>query len=193
MHVFDLTPAVRISTLAALLVASVGCQQSGKPDNSAAIAEHRERLLLTAEPADAQTPLDLREAAEGFEAGPVVLVGQIGGMPNPWAGVEKNFPWVNGEATFFLVDPATAAEFADHAPEDPDHAANCPFCARAAQQSVDAMATVTFLDATGEPIAITASELFDVDAEDVVVIQGNARLLAEKQLFVEAEGIYIRR
>lgn len=181
---------------AGLLVAAaalVGCEPAAKTTDPAVLAQHREQFVLTEEPAGAVTTVDLREQEIDLAAGPVTLVGQIGGLPNPWADTEKAFPWVADEATFFLVDQATADEFADHAPDDPDHHENCPFCARAAAKSVQTIATVTFKDAAGKPIAIDARELFDLKANDVVVVRGQGRLVAGDLLVLEADGMYVRR
>lgn len=171
----------------------VGCSGTADDGPSAAVIQSlRQRLVLAEEPAGAVTPLDLREQEGGFDAGDVVLVGQVGGMPSPWEGDGDEFPWVAGEATFFLVDPATVAEFADHAPDDPDHAANCPFCARKAKNSTDSIVTVTFKDGPDAPIAIDSRDLLQLKQDDMVVVRGAGKILAGA-LVVEADGIYIRR
>ena len=45
----------------------------------------------------------------------VVVVGQIGGMPNVWTDTHPDFPWYAGQSSFFLVDTKIAAQFATHA------------------------------------------------------------------------------
>lgn len=175
---------------ASFFAASVGCGPTAATVDPAAVAVYRSTLLLGEEPAGAMTPLDLREAEE--KPGEVVLVGQIGGVANPWKESEPNFPWKAGEATFFLVDPGTAASFADHAGDDPDHAENCPFCARAAKDNAESIAVVTFADDAGKPIAIGASDLLGVEPNATVVVRGVPRL-AGGLLIVEANGVYIRK
>ena len=158
----------------------------------AVLSGHRDRLVLDEDLENAQTPAELREQEGGFDEGPVVLVGQIGGLPNPLDEGAPDFPWQRGEATFFLVDPATAAEFADHSQDDPDHAENCPFCARAAEGHTDAIAVVTFHQANGKPIAIGADQLFSLAKNDVVVVRGQGKVQG-KLLTVVADGIYVRK
>lgn len=192
---------LRLPTIALGFVATaglgllLGCDPGAdsSPLDEKLIAAGRAKLLLSEEPSGAVTALDLRDQEGGFEQGEVVLVGQIGGMPNPWAETEKAFPWVVDEATFFLVDPATAAEFVDHENSDPEHVANCPFCAREAQKNKDAIVAVTFTDEQGDPIAVAADRLLGLNENDVVVVRGHGRLLAGDLLVVEAEGIYIRQ
>jgi len=183
----------RSFSLTAVLVTLtiVGCETKTAM-NPAMLAEHRQRLLLDEEPTGALAPAELREQEGGFSEGPVVLVGQIGGLPNPLDRSAPDFPWQKGEATFFLVDPATAAEFADHAQDDPDHAENCPFCARAAEGHTDAIAVVTFHQEKGKPIAIGADQLFSLDENDVVVVRGQGKVQG-KLLTVVADGIYVRK
>ncbi len=179
--------------LAALLTATLGCFGEKPQLGQATIDAARAQLILAEEPTGAVTPLDLREQEGGFQPGHVVLVGQIGGVPNPWKGIETNFPWRSGEATFFLVDPGTAAEFADHSADDPDHAENCPFCARRAEDSANAVAVVTFLDQQGEPYAADAEQLLTLKKGATVVVSGLAKLVGEtKTLVVEADGLYLR-
>ena len=122
----------------------------------------------------------------------IVLKGRVGGMPNPWgADVEPDFPWKKGQATFFLVDPPTADEFESHAEEQgDDHAADCPFCAREAANKANAVATVTFRDEAGEPIAIEASDAFGLKAGDLVVVRGEWSLVGDL-LVVSADGVYL--
>ena len=122
----------------------------------------------------------------------VVIVGKIGGMPNPWTETEPDFPWKEGSATLFLVDPATAAEFGDeeHAHDD---SCDCPFCARKATERVDSVATVNFIDEAGKVIDLPAGPLLDLNERDTVVVRGRAHLIAGKMLVIDADGIYVRR
>lgn len=188
--------------LIGLLVLPAGCAE-GPVKADPAIAEHlRVSFQLAEEPDGAQTPLDWREAAEGAEQGDaaaaaeptgVVLMGRVGGMPNPWPESEANFPWREGEATFFLVDPATADDFAEHAGEaGDDHAADCPFCAREAAAKSNAVAAVTFAGEDGKPAKVDARELFGLKPGDTVVVSGAAKLLGGELLVVEADGLYRR-
>ncbi|MEO1496399.1 MAG: hypothetical protein AAFV43_04535 [Planctomycetota bacterium] len=213
-----ITQPLAVSLSFAVACFAIGCAQGPvKPDPDVA-EERRAVLLLTEEPDGAQTPLDYREALDaepdaapsdttaeaeaadttpeiGVEAEPtpVVLMGRVGGMPSPWADSEPDFPWRAGEATFFLVDPATADEFAEHAgDEGDDHAADCPFCAREAASKSKAVAAVSFLDDDGKPEKIDARELFGLEKGDTVVVRGIPKLLGGELLVVEADGLYRR-
>lgn len=168
----------------------VGCRET-KTVDPAVVEQARAEFLLAEEPTGAVTPAELREE-EGFTAGEVTLVGQIGGIPNPWKGIETDFPWRGGEASLFLVDPGTAGAFAEHSADDPDHAENCPFCSSNAGDNADAVAVVTFRGANGETIPVGAKELLALKDNAVVVVRGDARLDGDT-LIVDAQGIYVRK
>lgn len=194
-------------SLLSLAVALSGCTEAPTRPDPELVKSLRDRYVLAEEPADAQTTLDWRDAqpeeGEPAEAGEeasedktITLVGQIGGMPNPWgaAGNEEEFPWRAGKALFFLVDPSTVAEFAAHAEaEGVEHAADCPFCSREAADKTDAVAVVSFAEEPGDtvPAAIDARDLFGLEAGDVVVVRGEWSLVGDV-LMVQANGIYRR-
>lgn len=202
----------RSSVLALLPLAAlcVGCADGPVKPNPEAVAALRERYVLDAEPADAQTALDWRESQAG-DAQPesadsgsdnenappssqIVLVGQVGGMPNPWGKEhEPAFPWKEGQSTFFLVDPSTAAEFADHAAaEGLAHAEDCPFCSREAAEKTDAIAVVSFADEEGgDPAKIDTRDAFPIAEGDLVVVRGKWELIGDL-LMIDADGIYRR-
>lgn len=203
MTLRPVTPA-RLLPLALLaFCALVGCAEGPVKPDPALVAELRDRYLLEAEPAGALTPLDWREAKTGdaaepestsAEPGGVVLVGQVGGMPSPWGdGAEPHFPWREGEATFFLVDPTTAAEFSDHADEAGEaHAADCAFCANKAADKSSSVAVVTFSGGEGQPAApIDSRDLFGLKVGDLVVVRGVASLKGGV-LLVAADGLHRR-
>lgn len=195
----------------------VGCAEGPVKPDPAVIEATRARFVLEVEPGDRQlTPLDWRDeqAGEGpvevlttVEDGQgdnaesaepsnrVVLVGRVGGMPSPFvADTEPDFPWKKGQATFFLVDPATADEFSSHSAEEgDDHAADCPFCAREAASQSNAVAVVSFPseDDPSKPVAIDARDLFGIKQGDVVVVRGKAELVGDV-LVVTADGLFRR-
>ncbi|MEM8865168.1 MAG: hypothetical protein AAGF31_06425 [Planctomycetota bacterium] len=180
-----------VSLFSALLVAAtIGCSKP-EPLDPAVISEYRTTFLVDEEPAGAESPIDLREQEGGFSEGEVVLIGQIGGVANPWKQTEPEFPWKSDEATFFLVDAGTAAAFSEHTGDDPNHAEECAFCAAHAADNVDSIAVVTFTDATGKPIAADARELLDLQNDAVVVVQGKAKMAGEL-LIVQADSLYVR-
>ncbi|WP_146573536.1 hypothetical protein [Botrimarina hoheduenensis] len=175
-----------------------GCAEGPVKADPAVAEQLRALLQLSEEPVGAQTPLDWRESLGELDPAvekdaPILLMGRVGGMPNPWPETETDFPWRRGTATFFLVDPATADEFAEHAGEDgAAHAADCPFCAREAASKANAVAAVTFLGTDGKAAGIDARELFGLSEGDTVVVRGKAKLLGDELLVVEADGLFRR-
>ena len=177
-----------------------GCAEGPVKADPAVVAELRSRYLLGEEPAGAVTPVGWREeqdeSADEAEIADreAVLVGRIGGMPNPFTETEAAYPWRENEATFFLVDPATAAEFAEHAEEQgDDHAADCPFCAREAANKTSSIVAVTFVSSDGKPTPIDARELLGVAEGDTVVVRGKLSLVLPGDLLVmKASGLYTR-
>ena len=119
-----------------------------------------------------------------------VMVGKIGGMPNPWPEKEPAFPWKQQVATVFLVDPATAEEFGD---SEHDEACDCPFCARKVKDNIDSLAVVNFIDPNGDVLDIGAQPLLNLKEQATVVVRGQARLVGGKILVIDADGMYVRQ
>ncbi len=210
-----------VAALALLLTTVVGCQKGPDPE---LVAQHRERLLMDDEPDGILTVLELREAFTGppvepqTEAevtetaetteepsdeqptepappeGPVVIVGRVGGLTNPWQETRPEYPFVPGEAAFFLADAGAVAENEAsghvHAPGE-----ECPFCAAHAGDNSAMLALIQFKQ-DGKPITIEATDLLELKPLDTVVVRGTASFTGEADtgmLVVEADGIYIRR
>jgi hypothetical protein len=121
-----------------------------------------------------------------------VIVGQVGGAP----GVERgsaDFPFEKGKASFLIFDPSFESPHdAGHEHGDGhEHAEGqeCHFCASKAQ---DAQALVQFLGSDGKPLPIDARELFGIEENDIVVIQGHAAVQAGL-LTIQGEGLYVRQ
>src|SRR5262245_47135720 len=103
--------------IAALFVTSIGgiCNAAENAD----IAGQRARLVLSEPPKESAEVLTVVKqlAAEknrpgGQKSLDVVVVGQIGGMPNVWPDTHPHFPWYPGQASFFIVDNKVAKQFA---------------------------------------------------------------------------------
>jgi len=163
------------------------------------IASHRSRLTINEEPKDAQQVLFVQKtmAAAQTKANPietreVTLVGQIGGMPNVWPDLHPNFPWYQGQASFFLVDKKVAAMFAEHAKQHGGSTANCSFCQSLAAKNANAIAVINLVDERGEIIRMDTRELLGLKENQTVVIHGKARLLGGSMLVVDADGVYTR-
>ena len=160
---------------AAMIV--VGCGQPSGPTSEQLRAE-RDKFLLKAEPSGAVGVLDARESLPS--TGSVVMVGKIGGTGQPW---------VDGKAAFVIVDPSCGAD-AEHCHHGPDD--NCPFCAKKQPQS-DSLAIVQFVDDRGELLPYGAQSLFELAANQTVVVEGKAKINELGTLVVMASGIYVRR
>jgi hypothetical protein len=123
----------------------------------------------------------------------VVLVGIVGGVPNPAEQAFADFPFAEGKAMFILADPEAVAELEEHGHQ---HAPGeeCAFCAAHAADAQELIAAVTFADDDGKVLAVDSRELFDLKEKDAVVVKGTAKLApGAKFLQVEATGIYVRR
>jgi hypothetical protein len=126
------------------------------------------------------------------EAKEVAMVGQIGGLANPWEETQPEFPFSTNFAVFFLADPQAVAENAEaghvHAPGE-----ECAFCAAHAEENSEQFAMIRLLDDNGKLIPIDVREMFDLTDNDTVVVKGFAQIVEGGMLVVKATGIYIRK
>lgn len=191
---------LRFATCLSLgLLGMVGCSKTTIDPQLA--AELRAKYVLSAEPADATGVLDLREVLKDPQD--VVLIGQIGGIDNPWT---------RGQASFVITDPSLAAIVEDdhdhkdhkdhkvgekeahkHDHNAPGHdPATCPFCSKG-YDPTKALALVQFVDDAGKVLPVDARELFQLEKEQLVVIQGRAQQDPAGYLVVSAKGLFVRR
>ncbi|NOY28912.1 MAG: hypothetical protein GXP28_01690 [Planctomycetes bacterium] len=204
---------LRLTYLLALVVGALsvaaltGCGQSSAGIDPEQLAKHRARLTLSEEPDAAQVVPEVRDALLGSddhkeddhgheipqatEPREVVLVGQIGGLSNPWKETQPDFPFARNQAAFFLADPMAVVENEEsghaHAPGE-----ECAFCAAHAADRSAMLAMVRFLDENGKVLQTDVRQLFDVKENDTVVIQGTARVIEGGMMVVDATGLYIR-
>ena len=122
----------------------------------------------------------------------VVLVGSVGGVPNPSDQSTPDFPFAKGQAIFFLVDPEFAAEAEAHAHTHAE-GEECAFCAAHAADAAHAIAVVQFADEKGKPLAVDARDLFELKEKETVVVKGKAKAAANGMITVDATGLYVRR
>jgi hypothetical protein len=122
----------------------------------------------------------------------VVLVGSVGGVPNPSDQSTPDFPFAKGQAIFFLVDPEFAAEAEEHAHTHAE-GEECAFCAAHAADSAHAIAVVQFADEKGKPLPVDARDLFELKEKETVVVKGKAKAAANGMITVDATGLYVRR
>jgi hypothetical protein len=122
----------------------------------------------------------------------VVLVGVVGGIPNPSEQSLPEFPFAKDKALFFLSDPEAVAELDEHGHQ---HAPGeeCAFCAAHAAEASALIAGVTIADERGKLLPVDARELFDLKDKDVVVVRGKAHADAHGTITVAADGVYVRR
>ena len=158
--------------LCLVLLAVAGCGVSD-PE----IVSLRETFLLDNEPQGATGVLDLRESLSA-EATDVVLVGQIGGVVDPWSP---------GQASFVIADPIATIDGEGHG-----ESCDCPFCRKSTDES-EGLALVQFLDQDGEVCAHDARKVFGVAKDQMVVVEGRAELTSLGHIVVAARGLYIRR
>jgi hypothetical protein len=126
------------------------------------------------------------------EAKEVAMVGQVGGLANPWEETQPEFPFSTHYAVFFLADPQAVAEHAEsghvHAPGE-----ECAFCASHAEENSELFAMVRLVDENGKVIPVDVREMFDVTENDTVVVKGSAQILEGGMMIVKASGIYVRK
>jgi len=162
-----------LSLLLLAATACAGCSRSGHE-----LQSQREQLLLTSEPDDAESVLDVRETMD--QQAPVVVVGRIGGGSDPWTA---------GTASFVLADPAhLAMQEAEH-----EKNCDCAFCKHKEQDNSQALALVQFQDKHGKPLRIDARKLFSISEKQTVVVRGKAHIDELGYMIIAADGMYIRR
>jgi hypothetical protein len=135
------------------------------------------KYLLTAEPAGAKPVKGVRkDAKDGDE---VVIVGHIGG--------EKK-PWVEGRATFWIVDPSIK-------PCPPDESCPTPWdcCCEPKEELHKAMATIKVVDEHGQTVPVDTRQLLSVKESQMIVAHGRAKRDDQGNLVVLADGVFVRR
>ena len=137
-----------------------------------------EKYVLTSEPSEVQTVIDVRQSAKDDDE--VVLVGRIGGGENPW---------IEGRAIFTLVDESLKS--CDQIPGD-----NCPvpwdYCC-ATDKLKDASALIKVVDENSQPIKTDARKLLGVRELTQVVVKGKAQRDDAGNLTVLASGVFVKK
>jgi hypothetical protein len=190
---------IRLLISALLLIQFAVLSATALAADSTDIATERSRLRLASVPEKPPGVVDLIQQLKSQPARPgqpksreVTIVGQIGGMPNPWNDTHPDFPWFAGQGSFFLVDAKVAGQFAKHANHHGgDH--NCAFCQNLAAKNARNIAVVNLVDGNGEIIKIDARELLGLEENQRVVVRGRAELLGGTMLVLHADGVHILR
>lgn len=176
------------------LLALAGCQKSEPGIPSDMSREYREQLLTTDAPVDGRSVAEVRAAiassADPAANQPVVIVGTIGKMPNPFQQSNQypEFPWVVDSAGFFLVDGQTVAEFAKHGHAKGEE---CTYCLDLASRRSDRVAMVEIRQPDGQPVPYRADQLLGLQEGDQVIVTGDASLIMETMLVVVPKSIYV--
>lgn len=145
----------------------VGC---GPSDATIAL---RQDLMLTVEPSEATSIADAKRYL--VDSPKVSIVAQISS--------DETKAFVEGQAAF-LINEVGHHECA----AGPD----CPFCDDCHSHEVKE-AAVQFVDESGEPWDVDARDLLGVKPGDVVVIQGDGKILPELDMLqVSAKHIFVR-
>jgi len=176
----------------AVLLVAAGCLQTESQVPAGPTAEQAAAAraeYLQAEAAEStQTVVETIASLGSSEPAEVTVVGVLGGMPNPYdQQSQPDFPWRAGEASFFLVDPATAAEFEGdhgHAPGE-----ECSFCLGKARDMVD---TVAMVQLAGDAPKFQADQLLGLEEDSTVAVTGKAKMLAD-MLVVNATKIHVMK
>ncbi|MEX0612174.1 MAG: hypothetical protein WD738_12075 [Pirellulales bacterium] len=163
------------------------------------LAAHKSRLQLDQPPSEPAQVLDVRKQfvaakkqADAPKTREVVVTGQIGGMPNIWPETHPDYPWYQGQASFFLVDNKVAAQFAAHVRHHGGGEA-CAFCKSLAAKNAHAVAVVNLVDEQGQILRVDSREVLDLKQNQTVTIRGKAKLLAGSMLVIDADGIFVPR
>ncbi len=174
-----------ILVAAGLVCVFVGCQDQQMPRSydPAVLATTRAQFLLAQEPKGVEGVLDVQEAYTAPRE--IVLVGQIGGVANPWSP---------GKAAFILADPITLSEFAASGSEHVCDEPGCKFCQRQKiNQLKEGLAAVEFRAKDGRVVPIDARQLFSLSDNQMVVVRGQVEVNDLGCLVVAADGLYVRR
>lgn len=136
------------------------------------------QFLLSEEPDGAVGVIAARKSAE--DGAPIVLVGRIGGSPNPW---------IDGRAAFMLLDASMSvvAEGEDSA-EDELCTGDC-----CATERLACTALVKVVDANGQVVAVDSRKLLGLKESDMVVVEGTAKKDKSGNFSMLANRVFVRK
>jgi len=168
--------------LLALVAVLAGCQDEKYPISNATDQDSPpvdgSKFLLDSEPEDAHDVIAARvDAKDGDE---IVLVGRIGGGPDPW---------IDGRAAFTIVDASLK-------PCNELEGDDCPvpldYCCETSDLS-KATALVKVMDADGTLVKADARKLLNVKELATVVVQGKAHRDDAGNFIILATGVYVKK
>lgn len=170
-----------LGMVVATLASGCGQGETAVQVDPQVVAEHRARFLLSEEPQGAQGIMELAEGE--LAADEAVLVGLIGGVPEPWTA---------GKASFIMADPAAMLDLEAEGHEGCS-GDGCPFCSKKKDKATAGLAVVRFEDGSGNLLPLDARQLFDLAEKTMVVVRGKVRRDELGYVVVAADGLYIRR
>ncbi len=165
---------------AVTLATTSGCGQASGSASSVArtsIDVDGSRFRLSEEPDGAVGVIDARESAE--DGAPLVLVGRIGGVGNPW---------IEGRAAFTLLD-ASMSVVADGEASGEGELCAADCCAT---ERLSCTTNVKVVDDEGRLIGVDSRELLGVRQADMVVVRGHAKKDKDGNFVMLASGVYVR-
>jgi hypothetical protein len=136
------------------------------------------KYILTEEPDGAIGVIAARESAKNGE--PIDVVGRIGGAANPW---------IEGRAAFTLLD-ASMTLVANGTESGSNQICLDDCCA---QERSASTTLVKVVDVSGRVLPADARKLFDITADDMVVVRGTASKDESGNFVVLADGVHVRR
>lgn len=171
-----------------LSVSGGGCQVASSTSVAAPEVDGK-KYLLAAEPADARSVTEVRDALAASDTPlETVVVGRVGGLSQPtWDPQRAAFMM----ADLSLVEPAES-DSATHAEAPVHDADNCPFCRARKKKELAGLALVQIVDASGRVPAVDARQLLGLSEGDTIVVRGQARLDKLGALVVRSSGVYVR-
>lgn len=173
------------AAIAAVLLSAAG----GCPVSTSAPTAPANPYLLAAEPAEARSVTDVRQALAAADApAEVVVIGRVGGL--------SQATWDPQHAAFMMADLSLAgpdaADRAAHASAPSHDADNCPFCRAKKKNALAGLALVQIVTADDRVPAVDARQLLGLSEGDTIVVTGRARLDQLGALVVRTRGIYVR-
>lgn len=178
----------KAAVVVALVSAAGGCLTSSVEPTAAPITPAGQ-FLLTAEPAEARSVVDVRASlAESDAPAEVVVVGRVGGL--------SQTTWDPDRAAFMMADlslqEADAADGAQHESAPSHDADSCPFCRAKKKKELAGLALVQMVDADDQIPAVDAQRLLGLREGDTIVATGQAHIDNLGALVVRSRGIFVR-
>lgn len=170
-----------ISFASLVFTAFAGCGGSGTPLSTTSQSAHAidsSKYALSEEPDGAIGVIAARKTGQDGE--PIVVVGRIGGAANPW--IEGRAAFVLLDASMMLVANGTDSTAGEICLDD------CCAEGRAASTTL-----VKVVDENGQVLPVDARQLFQVAANDMVVVHGKVNKDESGNFVVLADGVHVRR